>query len=89
MKHLKKFNEHNTVSDLGEDIASDLFSVFKKMKDKGENVTVKDFDKFMKERGADLKLSHSVMNHLVEMGFDFDFENDEEVEDDSIFIKKK
>ena len=76
MKYLKKFNEQ--LSDLGEDIANDLLPRFQKMRNNGETVTVDIFDEYMDERGADSELSHSVMNHLVNMGFDFDIEREEE-----------
>ena len=80
MKHLKKFNELrlDQASDLGEDIAKDILPTFKKMRSEGQIVTINTFDRFMKERGADVALSHSVMNHLVDMGFDLDIESEEE-----------
>ena len=34
------------------------------------------FDNFMEERKGDLELTDEVMNHLVNMGFDFDDEDD-------------
>lgn len=88
MKYLKKFNEHRLESsDLGEDIANDLLPRFQKMRKDGETVTVDIFDKYMDERGADSELSHSVMNHLVNMGFDFDVEREEE-EIEEPFLKE-
>ncbi len=84
MKYLNKFNEHkfDEASDLGEDIANDLIGRFQKMREEGKVVTVEDFDKYMSERGADSDLSHSVMNHLVNMGFDFDIEKEEDEYDE-------
>ncbi len=88
MKHLKKFNEHrHEISDLGEDIANDLLPIFQEMRDNGEEITVDTFDNYMKERGARSNDYHSVMNHLVNMGFDFDIEKDEEVDFDEPFLK--
>ncbi len=89
MRYLKKFNEHklDELSDLGEDIASDLISRFEKMREEGQIVTVDDFDKYMSERGADSDLSHSVMNHLVNMGFDFDIEHEDDEEYPEPFLK--
>jgi len=83
MKYLKKFNELrlDEASDLGEDIAKDILPIFQKMRNKGQIVTIDTFDRFMKERGADDELSHSVMNHLVDMGFDFENDEDEDEED--------
>lgn len=90
MKYLKKFNEHkfDELSDLGEDIATDLLGRFQKMREEGKIVTVDDFDKYMSERGADSDLSHSVMNHLVNMGFDFDIEKEEDEEYPEPFLKE-
>src|SRR5574343_1624672 len=76
MKHLRRFNEE--LSDLSEDIAKDLLPRFQKMREDGKLITVDVFDKYMKERTADSEMSHAVMNHLVNMGFDFDFEEDED-----------
>lgn len=73
MKYLKRFNESNT-KDLGELIAIDLLPRFKKMRAEGNIITVNYFDKYMEERGATQDLYHSVMNHLVNMGFDFDLD---------------
>ena len=73
MKHLKRFNESNT-KDLGELIAIDLLPRFEKMRAEGNTITVDHFDQYMKDRGASPDLYHSVMNHLVNMGFDFDLE---------------
>lgn len=78
MKYLKKFNEMQ-MSDLGEDIAKDLFPIFMDMRAKGEKITADIFDQYMKERGADLNLSDSVLNHLVNMGLDLDLESPEEI----------
>ncbi len=80
MKYLKKFNELrlDEASDLGEDIAKDILPIFQKMRNNGQIVTIDTFDKFMEERGADDELSHSVMNHLVNMGFDLDVEEEED-----------
>ena len=74
MKHLKRFNE-SKIKDLGEIIAIDLLPRFQKMRDEGNTITVDYFDQYMKERGATPDLYHSVMNYLVNMGFDFDTES--------------
>lgn len=94
MKHLKKFNENwkyvpgkKADHELAEEIANDLFPRFQKMRREGQQVTVADFDKYMEERGATFELSDSVMNMLVEMGFDFDIEKDD-VEVEEPFLKE-
>jgi hypothetical protein len=38
----------------------------------GEEVSVDNFDKFMKENGADLSMTDAVLNCLVDLGFNFD-----------------
>lgn len=70
-----------------EEIANDLFPRFEKMREEGKKVTVDFFDKYMQERGATFELSDSVMNVLIEMGFDFDTEQDR-VEIEEPFLKK-
>ena len=70
-----------------EEIANDLLPRFQKMREEGQQVTVADFDKYMEERGATFELSDSVMNMLVEMGFDFDIEKDD-VEVEEPFLKE-
>jgi len=79
MKHLKKFNEH-VAMDLAQDIANDLYPIFKKKKDKGEKITLGFFDNFMEERGANSELSSEVLNNLVSMGINIDTYDDEEVD---------
>ena len=94
MRHLKKFNEDwkyvpgkQADNELAEEIANDLLPRFQKMREEGQQVTVADFDKYMEERGATFELSDSVMNMLVEMGFDFDIEKDD-VEVEEPFLKE-
>ena len=64
------------MSDLSEDIAIDLFPRFTRMRIDGGKITTEVFCQYMKERGADTLLSHSVMNHLVNKGFDFEPEKE-------------
>lgn len=81
MKHLKKFNE-KVYHDLAEDIAQDLYPQLLKMRKEGQIITPEFFESFMKERGSDLAYTDAVMSVLVNMGFDFDSDeedyNDEE-----------
>ena len=87
MRYLKTFESYNELS-LGEEIAQDLLPRFQKMRSEGQVVTVSDFDKYMEERGADSELSDSVMGYLVNMGFDFDIEGEEDYEDVEFELKK-
>jgi DNA recombination-dependent growth factor C len=87
MKKIKKFNEKwdynpGKVADheLAEEIVDDLLPRFQKMREEGERITVSDFDKYMEERGATFELCDSVMNILVNRGFDFDIEKDGEMD---------
>ena len=84
MKYLRRFNE--THFDLAQDIADDLYPQLLKMRKDGEIITPEFFENFMKERGAKLDIIDATMNSLVNMGFDFDIE-DEEVSDDNFDIK--
>jgi len=86
MKYLKTFNESNT-EDLGEHIAMDLLPRFKKMREEGNIITVDYLDQYMEDRGASSDLYHSVMNHLVNMGFDFDSEPGEELDSEEPYLK--
>lgn len=84
MRYLKTFESYNELS-LGEEIAQDLLPRFQKMRSEGQIVTVADFDKYMEERGADSELSDSVMHYLVNMGFDFDVQGEDEDYEDVEF----
>ena len=89
MKYLKTFERYEQ-EDLGEQIAHDLLPRFQKMRSNGEIFTLSDFDKYMQERGAGSELSDSVMHHLVNMGFDFDIDEEDYYSDDIDFeIKTK
>ena len=88
MKHLKKFNEnwnykHGERPDfsLAEDIANDLLPRFEKMRNSGQSLTIEDFEKYMKEKGANMQLCDTVLSILVDKGFVFDGEEEiEEIE---------
>lgn len=84
MKYLKTF-ERFEESNLGEEIAQDLLPRFQKMREEGQTVTVADFDRYMEERGADAELSDSVLHYLVNIGFDFDIEGEDEDYEDVEF----
>lgn len=77
MKYLKTF-ERFEETNLGEEIAQDLLPRFQKMRQDGQTVTVADFDKYMQERGADSELADSVFHYLVNKGFDFENEGEED-----------
>jgi len=85
MKHLRRFNE--THFDLAEDIANDLHPQLVKMRKEGEIITPDFFENFMKLRGAKLDIIEATMSCLVDMGFDFDIEDEEEISDDNFDIK--
>jgi len=68
---IKKFNEMVDF-DLANDIAKDLLPKLQKRREDGEEISVENFDKFMKENGADLSMTDAVINSLVDLGFDFD-----------------
>jgi hypothetical protein len=77
MKHLKKFNEKVYI-DLAEDIARDLYPQLVKMRKEGKVITPEFFESFMKERGSNIEYIDAVTSILVDMGFDFDIETEED-----------
>ncbi len=94
MKYLKKFesfeykNESHGISDISSDIADDIISKLKDEKEKNNGVfTIKDYDKYMTDRGADDITKDSVMHYLVDKGFDFDSEYDQEVSPEELDFK--
>jgi hypothetical protein len=83
MKYLKTFESY---SDIAEDIAEDLLPKLQKIKDERGIFTVGMFDNYMEERNADMKLTDEVMSNLVNMGFDFDTNEDDSGDDDDDFV---
>ena len=79
MRYLKTFESHN---DIAEEIAIDLLPKLQKIKDEKGIFTVGMFDNYMEERGGNMKLTDEVMSNLVNMGFDFDTNEDDEGDDD-------
>lgn len=75
MKYLKTFEGYRT--DITEDIAEDLLPKLQKLKDEKGSFTFEDFENYMKERGADLNTIDLVISNLVNMGFDFDINQEE------------
>jgi hypothetical protein len=74
---IKRFNEMADF-DLADDIAKDLLPKLQQKRSQGEKITPEYFDKFMKEHGGDLSMTDAVIASLVDMGFDFDMNSDEE-----------
>lgn len=89
MRHLKLFEAYQP-KDLGEEIAQDLLPRLQKMRDGGTTITPEYFEKYMKERGADMAMTGSVMSYLVNMGFDFDVEEEpDDIDDINFSVKVK
>lgn len=89
MKYIKAFESYES-KDLGEEIAQDLLPRLEKMRSGGTIITPEYFEKYMTEKGAKLDLIDSVMSYLVNMGFDFDIEDDgKEIDDVNFSIKVK
>jgi len=76
MKYLKTFEGYNDKS-LAEEIAEDLLPRIQKIKDEKGIFTIGMFDNYMEERGGDMRLTDEVISCLVNMGFDFDLEDDD------------
>ncbi len=85
MKYLKTFESYN---DIAEEIAIDLLPKLQKIKDEKGIFTVGMFDNYMEERNADMKLTDDIMSYLVNMGFDFDVNEDDSEDDDLDFELK-
>lgn len=79
MKYLKTFEGYNDKS-LAREIAEDLLPQLQKIRDEKGIFTVGMFDNFMEERKGDMRLTDEVISELVDMGFQFD--NDEEDSED-------
>jgi hypothetical protein len=77
---IKRFNEMVDF-DLASDIANDLLPKLQNKKSSGGKITVSNFDIFMKEHGADLSMTDAVVASLVDMGFDFDVESENDSEE--------
>lgn len=97
MKHLKKFNENfqsepigkvkETDHEFAEQIANDLFPRYQKMREQGQKITVDDFDKYMRDKNVS-NIADSVMHQLVEMGFDFDIDQDDRDTDEENWMSR-
>lgn len=77
MRYLKTFEGYNDKS-LAREIAEDLFPQLQKIRDEKGIFTVSMFDNYMEERKGDMKLTDEVISELVEMGFQFDYDDDSE-----------
>jgi hypothetical protein len=76
MKYLKTFESYGN-SDLALEIAENILPDLKKIKSEKGIFTVGMLDNYMEERGGDMKLTDEVMSCLVNMGFDFDSDEDD------------
>jgi len=83
MKNIKTFESYH--DDLAEQIAKDLLPKLKEIKKEKGIFTVGMFDNFMEERKGDIRLTDDVMSHLVNMGFDFDNDEDDSDGEDPLF----
>ena len=77
MKYLKTFEGYNDKS-LAREIAEDLLPQLQKIREEKGIFTVGMFDNFMEERKGDMKLTDEVISELVEMGFQFDYDDSED-----------
>lgn len=77
MKYLKTFFGYNDKS-LAREIAEDLLPQLQKIRDEKGIFTVSMFDNFMEERKGDMKLTDEVISELVDLGFQFDYDDSED-----------
>lgn len=83
MKHLKTFESYNREPvdhKLAEKMAREILPFFQKKRENGESVTISDFDRYMDEKDVESGLADSIMHTLVNLGFDFDIERDDEAQ---------
>jgi hypothetical protein len=78
MKYLKTFENYIEPKDFTSEIAEDLLPKLKQIRDEKGSFTSSDFDNYMEERGSDLMTIDLVKSSLVNMGFDFDVEDEGE-----------
>jgi hypothetical protein len=76
MKYLKTFEGYNDKS-LAREIAEDLLPRLNKVRDEKGIFTVGMFDNYMEERKGDMRLTDEVISELVDLGFQFDHEEDD------------
>jgi hypothetical protein len=79
MKYLKTFEGYNDKS-LAREIAEDLLPRLNKVRDEKGIFTVSMFDNYMEERKGDMRLTDEVISELVDLGFQFDHEDDDDSE---------
>ena len=77
MRYLKTFEGYNDKS-LAREIAEDLLPRLQKIRDEKGIFTVSMFDNYMEERKGDMRLTDEVISELVEMGFQFDYDDSED-----------
>jgi len=75
MKYLKTFENYDNFTD---EIAEDLLPKLQQIRDEKGSFTMEDFENYMNQRGSDLKTIDLVASSLVNMGFDFDVEDEGE-----------
>ena len=75
MKHIKRFYERADIN-LAEQIAKDLLPKLTNQRNNGESIRFDNFEKYMKDHGADLSMTDAVISELVNLGFDFDTEDE-------------
>ena len=76
MRYLKTFENYD--KDFTDEIAEDLLPKLQQIRDEKGSFTMEDFENYMNQRGSDLKTIDLVASSLVNMGFDFDVEDEGE-----------
>ena len=76
MKYLKTFENYD--KDFTDEIAEDLLPKLQQIRVEKGSFTMEDFENYMNQRGSDLKTIDLVASSLVNMGFDFDVEDEGE-----------
>jgi hypothetical protein len=76
MRYLKTFENYD--KDFTDEIAEDLLPKLQQIRNEKGSFTMEDFENYMNQRGSDLKTIDLVASSLVNMGFDFDVEDEGE-----------
>lgn len=82
MRYLKAFENYSEPQDITQDIADSILPELEKLKMEKGQFTIEDFENYMKERGADSHTIDLTMSNIVNMGFDFDIEEEEDDSED-------
>lgn len=86
IKSFESYSREPVDNKKAEKMAREILPTFQKKRENGEKVTIFDFDKYTKENNIESSLADSIMHILVDLGFDFDIEDDD-IDDEYLNFK--